>query len=75
MMSRGNFLLSRRNPFWLEGTIDSEQNALRQVLYCQHIYKVFQLTIPSQPEGDLLVLDCKKVNDLGAIKMIKYNKV
>lgn len=68
---QGQFLLSRRNPFWLEGTIDSEQKCSSSgVVLSAYLQGLSVDLIPSQPEGDLLVLDCKKVNDLGTIKNV-----
>ncbi len=65
---QGQLLLSRDSTFWLEGTIDSEQKCSSSgVVLSAYLQGISVNLIPSKPKGDLLVLDCKKVNYLGTI--------
>ena len=66
--TQGKFLLSRQQPFWLEGTIESEQKCSSSgVVLSAYLQGISVNLIPSKPKGDLLVLDCIKVNYLGTI--------
>jgi hypothetical protein len=65
---QGSLLLQRKTMFWLEGTIESELKCSSSgVVLSAYLQGLSVNLLPSEPKGDLLVFDCKKVKYKGSL--------